>query len=378
MKTCPAGIWLLAGLGVIGGCSRQQPPGTTNAAGTQPEVEVRVFRVEPPAAAVYFAPSTLTVEHEADLLAEEQGRLLQVLADEGQRVKRGQPLARLDDSELRKQFEQDQAEMQMLEAEAREAIVMRQAMEVELQRQSDLQKYGLGTKRDYDRARFNLEASRQEIDKAQFDYERAKAKVAADQLRLSKMELKAPFDGIVSRRYANVGQMLLRNDKLLRVTELRPLIVHFTVPEALRHTVTRGALLQVQTIDPPAVEIRARVIRTTYVVDAASGMLDCVAQLLEPFPAGLVPGLAVEVRAPRTDTGTATSLFIPSSAVLRHTDGTAQVFTVNQGRLQQRTVKLGLGTGTSVQVIGGLSPGETIVLYASGQLQNGVPVRIRP
>lgn len=378
MKTCPIGICLFASLGVLSGCGGQQPPGTTKAAETQPEIEVRVFRVEVSQPDAYVAPSTLTVEHEADLLAEEQGPLLEVLADEGQRVKRGQPLARLDDSELRKQLDQDQAQMQMLDAEAREANVMRQAMEVELQRQSDLQKYGLGTKRDYDRARFNLEASGQEIEKAQFDYERAKAKVGADQIRLSKMALKAPFDGIISRRYAKVGQMLLRNDKVLRVTELRPLIVHFTVPEALRQSATPGAFLRVRTIDPPGTEIRARVIRTAYVVDAASGMLDCVAQLLEPFPAPLVPGLSVEVRTAGVAGKMATSVSIPSSAVLRQPDGTAQVFAVAGGRLQLRTVKLGFGTGTSVQVVGGLSPGETIVLYASGELRNGLPVRIHP
>src|SRR5262249_18725994 len=213
---------------LFGACGSEK---TTQSANAVEPREVEVYTVSanpaPSGAAPAVVPSTLTVEHEADLLAEEQGRLISVPADEGRRVRKGQVLAQLDDSDVRKQFEQDRAEMQSAEVNGRQAAILRQSAEVELGRQSDLRKEGLGTQRDYDRARFNLEAMRQEIEKARFDLEKARAKVARDELRLSRMQIKAPFDGIVSRRYARVGETLLKDQKVLRLTELRPLLVRF-------------------------------------------------------------------------------------------------------------------------------------------------------
>lgn len=355
---------------------------TTQSANAVEPREVEVYTVSanpaPSGAAPAVVPSTLTVEHEADLLAEEQGRLISVPADEGRRVRKGQVLAQLDDSDVRKQFEQDRAEMQSAEVNGRQAAILRQSAEVELGRQSDLRKEGLGTQRDYDRARFNLEAMRQEIEKARFDLEKARAKVARDELRLSRMQIKAPFDGIVSRRYARVGETLLKDQKVLRLTELRPLLVRFTVPESLRSSAQTGSVVEVFPLDQPGAGIRAHVLRTGYVVDAASGSVDCVARLLEPVPASLVPGMSVEVKLAGKARESAAALWIPRTAVRGAADGTAMVFQVKSDRLQQRPVKLGRETLASVQVLGGISAGDKIVAQASEDLREGMAVRVRP
>ncbi len=376
MNTRPTIFLVVLSACMLGACTGEKP---ATPAENLPEVEVyTVSATASTAGGAYTVPSTLAVEHEADLLAEEQGPLIEVLADEGRRVKRGQALARLDDSDVRKQVEQDRAAMQALETQAREAVVLRQASEVELGRQSDLRKEGLGTQRDYDRARFNLEAMRHEVEKAQFDLAKAKAKFEGDELRLSRMRIKAPFDGIVSRRYARVGEMLLRGQKVLRVTELRPLLVHFTVPESLRRAAETGAVVEIFPADQSAAGVRARVIRTGYVVDPASGSVECIARLLDPAPGNLVPGMAVEVKvAAKTPTSTA-AVWIPRAAVRGAADGNAEVFTVKSDHLQRRPVKLGRETVASVQVLGGISPGDKIVAQATENLRDGMTVRVRP
>lgn len=389
----PLALLLCVLLAACGGRAPSEPSPTTS---TGPEVEVFVVRAGPAAdqaareaGAARTVPSSLAVEQEADLLAEEGGRLVEVLADQGQRVKRGQLLARLDDSRLRKQFDQDRAEMQALEVKARETLVLREAAEVELQRQSELRKEGLGSLRDFDRARFHLEAMKHEVERAGFDFEKAKALVEDDELRLAKTQLKAPFDGIVARRYARVGQLLLENEKVLRVTELHPLLVRFTVPESLRRTVDSGALVDVFPVERTAPGIRARVVRTGYVVDAASGLVECTAQLLEPVPEGLVPGMAVEVRiaSARGPSGAgeeAAEIWLPTAAVRRSRDGTAEIFAltssldaVGTARLQRRAVQLGRETSTGVQVLSGVAAGDRIVAQVSENLREGMTVRVR-
>jgi membrane fusion protein (multidrug efflux system) len=362
--------------GLLCGCGEQRTAESASTANSP--VEVDVFVVSG-ASSSYVASSTLTVEHEADLLTEEPARLMNVQADQGQRVRRGQVLAQLDDSDVRKQFEGDRAAMQSAEVQSRESVVIRQAAEVELQRQGELRKEGLGSQREYDRARFNLDAMRQEVDKYAFDLERAKARAAADEIRLGRMQIRAPFDGIVSRRYARVGQSLLKDDKVLRLTELRPLLVRFTVPEALRRAVGAGATVEVVPADQAAAPARARVMRTGYVVDAASGSVECVARLVDPVPATLVPGMGVEVKvAGAAATASSGALWIPRAAVRRGADGNADVFVLKADRLQRRSVKLGREAEATVQVLSGLATGDRIVAQTRDGLQDGMAVRARP
>lgn len=361
----------------MAGCGADKPEQAAKAAEVVADVEVYVVpAVDSSATRPLTVASTLAVEREADLLAQDEGRLMEVMADLGQRVKQGELLAKLDATRLRKQIEQDRAEARTLEAGAKQAEVLRQAAEVELQRQSELRKEGLGSLRDYDRARFNLEAYKIEVVKATAEFDRAKAKAEDDEIRLARMDIRAPFDGIVSRRYARVGQSLLRDEKILRLTELRPLLVRFTVPESARHATQAGAVVEVFPADASSSASKARVVRTSMVVDAASGSLECTAQLVEPIAEGLVPGMAVDVRIPGA-TPMSAGPTVPAAALRRSAEDRADIFVVVGDRLQKRSVKTGHETAAGVQVLSGVSGGERIVARLSGQLQDGMAVRIR-
>ncbi len=371
------GVLLLLLVAGMAGCGADKPEQAAKAAEVVADVEVYVVPVvDSFAARPLTVASTLAVEREADLLAQDEGRLMEVMADLGQRVKQGELLAKLDATRLRKQIEQDRAEARTLEAGAKQAEVMRQAAEVELQRQSELRKEGLGSLRDYDRARFNLEAYKIEIVKATAEFDRAKAKAEDDEIRLARMDIRAPFDGIVSRRYARVGQSLLRDEKILRLTELHPLLVRFTVPESARHATQTGAMVEVFPADASSSASKARVVRTSMVVDAASGSLECTAQLVEPVAVGLVPGMAVDVRIPGA-TPMSAGPTLPAAALRRSAEDRADIFVVVGDRLQKRSVKTGRETAAGVQVLSGLSGGERIVSRISAQLQDGMAVRIR-
>lgn len=375
---CHAAL-LLALLAGLAGCSAEKPPQTPQR-GAEDVADVEVYVVpalDSSATRPLTVASTLAVEREADLIAQEEGRLMEVLADLGQRVKQGELLAKLDASRLRKQIDQDRAESRMIEAGAKQADVLRQGAEVELQRQGELRKEGLGSMRDYDRARFNLEAMKHEVVKAAAEFERAQAKVEDDEIRLARMDLRAPFDGIVSRRYARVGQSLLRDEKVLRLTELRPLLVRFTVPESARHAAATGAVVEVFPADASVGASKARVVRTSMVVDAASGSLECTAQLVEPVAAGLVPGMAVDVRIPGAIPQGGTGVIVPAAALRRTTEDRADLFVVLGDRLQKRSVKTGRETASGVQVLSGVFGGERIVARLADKLQDGMPVRVR-
>ncbi|GEM_PF-435406 len=376
MKKQATALAIFAGLlNACGGTTSQQAAGTAPAT---PEVEVYVAVAAEAASRGSAISSTLSVEREADLLAEEEGRLLEVLADQGQRVKQGQVLARLDDARLRKQLDQDRAEMHSMQARAQQAEVLRQGAEVELQRQTELRKEGLGSLRDFDRARFQLEGLKQEVARAGFDLASAQARVETDELRLSRMQMRAPFDGVVARRYARTGEMLLREARVLRLTELRPLLVRFSVPEAQRAAAREGVLVEVLPVAEPASGARARVLRSGYVVDAASGAVECVAQLQEPVPESYVPGMAVEVRLGSAAAAASSTLWVPAAAVRSLAGGKGEVFVVSGEKLSRRAVMLGREANSGYWVLSGIAPGDRVVTRFSEALQEGAAVRARP
>lgn len=372
-SVCALAVVLL--LSACGGTPTQQA-----AREASPEVEVDVFIVPPAPApeAALSVPSTLTVEHEADLLAEEPGRLAEVLVDQGAAVKKGQLLARLDSERLRKQLDQDRAELEHLEAELKQDEVLVKAAEVELQRQTELRNEGLGSMRDFDRARFNLESVRHEVMKGQSKRDVARAKVEEGEIRVARLSIRAPFDGVVARRYAREGQLLLQDEKVMRVTELRPLLVRFTVPEAYRTAARTGTAVAVHPLDGSVRAAAARIVRTGYVVDAASGAVECIARMDDPVPAELVPGMAVEVRFPELPRRAPPVAVIPPSALRRSSDDRGEVFVITGNRLQRRQVQLGRDTPAGVEVRSGISAGERLVRHAAPQLQDGMSVRIRP
>jgi membrane fusion protein (multidrug efflux system) len=263
--------------------------------------------------------------------------------------------------------------------QAKQAVVLRDAAEVELMRQTELRKEGLGSMRDFDRARFNLEAMKQEVAKAGFELERAKSKLEEDEIRLGRLQIRAPYDGIVSRRYAREGQKLLRDEKILRVTELRPLLVRFTVPEWHRRAAVEGNIVNVVAVDSSAGAARARVVRTGFVVDSASGTVECVAQLQEPVSESWVPGMGVEIRVLLASGGESrVAAVIPRTALRLTGKDQGEVFVVSADKLQKREVKLGAENADGVQVLSGVSAGERVALSPQANWQNGMVVRVRP
>jgi len=112
-------------------------------------------------------------------------------------------------------------------------------------------------------------------------------------------------------------------------------------------------------------------------VDAASGSLECTAQLVEPLPENLVPGMAVDVRLPGAVQG-AGDLVLPAAALRNRTETSAEVFVVQGERLQKRSVKTGRETAAGVQVLSGVAPGERIVARTTDNLKDAMLARVRP
>ena len=321
--------WLLV---LTAGCSRQ----TTPKPGAAP-VETGSLGAASPAAfatadtATVDVPLTLSsqlyVEHDATVYARSSGVVESILVDLGAQVAAGQPLARLESADQRIAFDQ-----------AKERLANSGRL---VERQRALKTAGVVTQADSEKVELDYHEAQLEMRKAQRDYDLTR--------------IVAPFSGVITARSARIGRLVNSGDSLFRVTALRPMLAAIHVPEASAADIKVGSPAEV--IGDQGSTAKARVIRASPIVDAASGTRELILQLASPAPR-LSPGTSVTVRLGSQRRQVVT---IPRGAVGQ--DGYALVWADDRTTLRALTLGTELDSGR-VEVVSGLAAGEKVMRSA--------------
>jgi RND family efflux transporter MFP subunit len=351
----------LVSLFALGACSNDAPEASQDAAAssamavTTAPVEMREL-----ARTVLVSGAVAPVE-EMQLGVEVSGlRVTELLVDVGQPVRRGQVLLRLDrrvlDSELQ------QAEAALREAEAGAALAR-----ANLARGENLARERYISAGQLD----ELRAARTQAE-ARVGTARAARDAAA--LRRSFAELRAPADGIVSKRLVQPGQVVAAGGELLRLIRDGRLEWRAELPVAQLPAVKPGDRIALR--GPGGVVVEGRVRAVSPGVDAATRTGTVYADL--PDPKGLAAGAYLEGRI---DTGRAQVATVPAAAVVLR-DGFPTLFTIearNGTRLARaQRVRTGAGGGDRVELLDGPKPGQPVVVKGAGFLADGDAVRVVP
>jgi membrane fusion protein (multidrug efflux system) len=268
-------------------------------------------------------PSQLYVEHDAAVLARSSGVVETILADIGSSVAAGQALAGLESTD--------------------QEIALAQAREkagnagLRVARQRALATAGVVTQADSEQVEFEHRDAELALRKAQRDYDLTR--------------IVAPFAGVVTARMTRVQRLVNPGDSLFRITALSPVLAAVHVPETAASGIRVGA--EGRILAAGGTSARARVIRASPVLDAASGTRELVLQLAPG--AGLRPGSSVTIQlgAERRRV-----VSIPRSSVTR--DGYVLVW--DDGRTTLRAVSLGAELpGDRIEVVRGIAAGERVV-----------------
>jgi membrane fusion protein, multidrug efflux system len=321
-------LWLI----LVAGCSTQ--PATRTAA---PPTESGALGATTPASIVtadtatvhvpLALPSQLYVEHDATIYARSAGIVEAVLVDLGRQVTVGQPLARLESADQRIALDQ-----------ARDKFANSRRM---VERQRALKTAGVVTEADSERVEFEHRGAVLALSKAQRDYDLTR--------------IVAPFSGVVTSRTARIGRLVGSGDSLFRVTALQPILAAVHVPEASAAAIPVGADAEV--IGADGTSARARVVRASPIIDAASGTREMILQLTAGGPR-FTPGTSVTVRV---GSERRQVVAIPRGAVAQ--DGYALVWADDHTTLRALTLGSEL-EGGRVEVLTGLAPGEKVVRAA--------------
>jgi RND family efflux transporter MFP subunit len=320
-----------------------------------------------------MAPAIVSADSVAIVLAKRDGTLVHLLVEEGASVAEGQAIAQLDDGESRFLLQQAELELTRTRVEAEQANTHARAERVEYDRQLALFKYGLVSRRDVDQARRRFESARLDAEKSRVAVQMASGRLRAEDERIN---IRAPFAGVVTRRYARLGNSVQRGDRLFEVTQSGPIQIRFDLAEPTGASLEVGALVDLLDSSGGQVVGAARVdaVRTA---EIGSNSRTYLAEVIDG--AGLAVGKTLTVRLPGAAEETAHS--IPRDAFPVATGlvegGSATIYVVSaDGTCRERTVRVEAVIDDLVQVGSGPAVGERIVLAPPPELRSGAVVDV--
>jgi RND family efflux transporter MFP subunit len=297
-------------------------------------------------------------ERRADLRAEVQAIVLQVLRENGDAVKRGEVLVRLDDTAIRDG-------LASAEATSRSALQAFEQAERQFERMKTLRASGMASAQALDDAEGRRNG-------AQSDVEAAKARVVLARQQLQRTEVRAPFDGVVSERKASAGDTAQLGKELLKVIDPTSMRFEGLVTADVVGDVKAGQAVHFRVNGYGDQDFAGKVRR----VNPAANPTTRQVEVLVDFVGEKQPRLAGLYAEGRLETQSRASLTVPASAVVRDGDKVS-AYRVKDGKLQKVALTVGdrdPRTGDYVVVVG-LAEGDQVIRYPTTALKEGQAVQ---
>jgi len=367
--------------------------GCTQRSEALPQEQKKLAEMVRPAVAVEVAPvkagnveealdlvGSIKPKFEATVRSEYTGKLAEVYITEWVKVKKGQPLARLDTSEYESQLKGAEAQGAQARADLMRASAAAGKAERDYARIAQLKKEEIVSDQNLDDARQQCEATAADVAAAKARQMVAQETLRQVQVKLKRSVLAAPMDGVVANRKANVGQFvdnMGQGDPLFRIVDNSRLDVTLQVPSTELEKVRIGQEVQFATDFLPGKAFTARVTYINPAVELATRAGSIVAEVRNDS-GELRDGLFVKGRivVGRREG----VLEIPKAALLPggadNAKGESRLFVIEGGQARGRTVKTGGELGEQVEVKAGLKKGEIVVTRGAFMLQEGDAVKI--
>jgi RND family efflux transporter MFP subunit len=311
-----------------------------------------------------------------------------VLIEEGMRVRQGDVLARLDDTEARAQLALARA--QLVAARSQQAEIRSQLAQAERDytRQQELFKRQLVSAQSLDAALAQRDTLRAKLASSAEQIRVAQESVSVAEVQLDNTVVRAPFTGVVVAKAAQPGEMIspisagggFTRTGIGTIVDMESLEIQVDVNEAYINRVTPGQPVEATLNAYPDWRIPGSVIAIIPTADRTKATVK-VRIAIQAKDARIVPDMGVRVAfLPGTTAGAApppaaATVLVPAEAVRVEGDR-GVVFVVADGKVARRPVILGASAGGQRQVLSGVREGERVVLSPPPSLEDGVAVKL--
>lgn len=308
-----------------------------------PTALVRIQTIESkPEALIEEVVGTVRAKRHATLEAKLSGRIEKLPVVLGQHVSTGELLALLNAPEIVARLDQAQASLEQAESE--------------WNRISKLFEQQAATRADYEAA--------------QARYRIAKGAAAEARAIMSYVEVVAPFDGVVTKKWVDVGDLGSPGKPLISIEDPSALQLEADLPQSIAASVERGVRLRLQ-VDGVDANLIGTVNEIATAADSFSRTFRVKVDL--PSQAGLRSGQFARLLVP---VGESDSLRVPASAIV-YRGQMEIVFVVTKQHAHMHLVKTGKQFFDEIEVLSGLQAGDAVVVSGAEQLTDGQPVETK-
>ncbi|HMQ07143.1 MAG TPA: efflux RND transporter periplasmic adaptor subunit [Saprospiraceae bacterium] len=305
-------------------------------------VDIHVAR-KAETANIIYASGTMVANEEVEIRSEINGRVIELRIDEGSKVAKDQLIARLDDRDL-------QAQLKRLE------------FEEELANQTEARQRRL----------LEIDAiSKEEYDLAMNTVKTLSADKELLLVNLDKTRISAPFHGRIGLKNISLGAYITPQELIANLVQTDPIRIDFTIPERYSSKVKINQTFTFN-VDGRDENFEARVVAIDPKIDEELRTLR-IRAITSNKNDLFLPGMFVRLTFPLD---AEKSIMVPTESIIPILKG-KKVFVMNQGRAEERIVTTGLRTDRNIQILDGVSEGDSIITSALINIIQGSPVAIK-
>ena len=354
-------------------------------AAAPPEVETVTVTMAYPSQSftVLNATGYVVAQRKAAVASKATGRLIWLGVQEGSRVRKDDVIARLEDLDVKATREQAAANVQVARANLTQGQVEQKDAETALKRSQGLLAEGFVSQASHDIAVARYNKSTAQIASLQASIAAAVANLRGAQVAVEQTLIRAPFDGVVLTKAANVGDIVTpfssaldSKGAVVTMADMTTLEVEADVSESSLSKVRIGQPVEIQLDALPDRRFRGEVSRTVPTVDRAKATVMTKIRFLEP-DARVLPEMSAKAAFLSKEVGDAERTARPAvnPAAITNRSGRDVVFVVKEGKLAEVPIETGVKIGDLVEIRRGPQPGEKVVLRPPEKLRDGGAVK---
>ncbi len=334
--------------------------------------------------AVLTASGYVVAQRKASVASKGTGRLEFLAVEEGDHVKKGSIIGRLESSDVEAALGQAKAASEVARAGVAQAQAEFNDAKSNYERQKSLFSQKLISQADYDAANARYQKAIAGLESAKASVAQADAGVTAAEVNIENTYIRAPFDGVVLTKDANVGEVITpfgaaagSRGAVVTMADMSSLQVEADVSESYIEKIHTGQPCEITLDAVPDKQYKGVVHKIVPTADRAKATVLTKVEFLDRDER-VLPEMSAKVLFLSKETSqndAALKISVPSSAIATR-DGKKVVFVVHGETVTMVPVALGSLLGSSVEVKQGLSVGENVVLHPSEKLSSGSRVEL--